>query len=169
MVALSPEPYIVVLLMLGAAILAIAWVPVLVRDLPLSLPIFCVAAGVLVFTVFDTAEAPLPILYPDITERLSELILIIALMGAGLKVDRPIGWRRWSITWRLLAVAMPLTILGVAGLGWWVMGLAPAAAVLLGAALAPTDPVLASDVATRTARNPGGGRGPLCADFRSRP
>ena len=132
--------------MLGAAILAIAWVPVLVRDLPLSLPIFCVAAGVLVFTVFDTAEAPLPILYPGITERLSELILIIALMGAGLKVDRPIGWRRWSITWRLLAVAMPLTILGVAGLGWWVMGLAPAAAVLLGAALAPTDPVLASDV-----------------------
>jgi NhaP-type Na+/H+ or K+/H+ antiporter len=132
--------------MLGVAILAIAWVPVLVRDLPLSLPIFCVAAGVLVFTVFDTAEAPLPILYPEITERLSELILIIALMGAGLKVDRPIGWRQWSITWRLLAVAMPLTIFGVAGLGWWVMGLAPAAAVLLGAALAPTDPVLASDV-----------------------
>ena len=114
MLALSPEPYIVVLyivvlLMLGVAILAIAWVPVLVRDLPLSLPIFCVAAGVLVFTVFDTAEAPLPIVYPEITERLSELILIIALMGAGLKVDRPIGWRQWSITWRLLAVAMPLT------------------------------------------------------------
>jgi NhaP-type Na+/H+ or K+/H+ antiporter len=146
MPALSSEPYLVVLLMLGAAILAIAWVPVLVRDLPLSLPIFCVAAGVLVFTVFDPAEAPLPILYPEITERLSELILIIALMGAGLKIDRPIGWRQWSITWRLLAVAMPLTILGVAGLGWWVMGLAPAAAVLLGAALAPTDPVLASDV-----------------------
>ncbi len=40
---------------------------------------------------------------------------------------------------------MPLCIAGVALLGWWA-GLAPAAALLLGAALAPTDPVLASDV-----------------------
>lgn len=41
---------------------------------------------------------------------------------------------------------MPLTIAAVAGLGWWVLGLTPAAAILLGAVLAPTDPVLASDV-----------------------
>lgn len=41
---------------------------------------------------------------------------------------------------------MPLTIAGTALLGWWWLGLAPASAVLLGSALAPTDPVLASDV-----------------------
>ena len=41
---------------------------------------------------------------------------------------------------------MPLTILGTMLLGWWVAGLAPAVALLLGAVLAPTDPVLASDV-----------------------
>jgi NhaP-type Na+/H+ or K+/H+ antiporter len=144
--SLFAEPYIVVLLLLGAAILAIAWLPMIVRDLPLSLPIFCVAAGFLLFLVFETAEAPLPFRYPELAEHLSELILIIALMGAGLKIDRPFGWRSWAITWRLLSVAMPLTILGVAVLGWWVIGLAPAAALLLGAALAPTDPVLASDV-----------------------
>jgi len=46
----------------------------------------------------------------------------------------------------LLGITMPLTILGVAVLGWWVAGLAPAVALLLGAVLAPTDPVLASDV-----------------------
>jgi sodium/hydrogen antiporter len=46
----------------------------------------------------------------------------------------------------LLAIAMPLTIAGIAILGWWWLGLAPAAAVLLGSALAPTDPVLAADV-----------------------
>jgi NhaP-type Na+/H+ or K+/H+ antiporter len=40
---------------------------------------------------------------------------------------------------------MPITIAGVALLGWG-LGLAPAAALLLGAALAPTDPVLAGDV-----------------------
>jgi sodium/hydrogen antiporter len=49
-------------------------------------------------------------------------------------------------TWRLLLVAMPLTIAAVALLGWGLAGLAPAAALLLGAALAPTDPVLASEV-----------------------
>jgi NhaP-type Na+/H+ or K+/H+ antiporter len=67
-------------------------------------------------------------------------------MGAGLKLNRPPGWRRWIITWRLLAITMPLSIVGIALLGWWGLGLAPAAALLLGAVLAPTDPVLASDV-----------------------
>jgi NhaP-type Na+/H+ or K+/H+ antiporter len=73
-------------------------------------------------------------------------------MGVGLALDRPLnirswtGWRRWGTTWRLLAIAMPLSIAATAFLGWWVMGLAPASAILLGAALAPTDPVLASDV-----------------------
>src|SRR5688572_29749989 len=75
------------------------------------------------------------------TERLSELAVIVSLMGAGLKLDRPVGWRSWQVTWRLLIVAMPLTIAGAALLGWWVLGLAPAAALLLGAVLAPTDPV----------------------------
>ena len=41
---------------------------------------------------------------------------------------------------------MPLTIAAVALLGWWAVGLAPASAILLGAVLAPTDPVLASNV-----------------------
>jgi NhaP-type Na+/H+ or K+/H+ antiporter len=81
-----------------------------------------------------------------VTEHLTEVGVIVALMGAGLKIDRPLGWRRWSSTWRLLAVAMPLTIAAVAVLGWWWVGLGPAAALLLGGALAPTDPVLAADV-----------------------
>ncbi|MGL5909094.1 MAG: cation:proton antiporter, partial [Phycicoccus sp.] len=56
------------------------------------------------------------------------------------------SWRSWSPTWRLLGLAMPLTIGAVAVLAWGVLGVALPAAVLLGAALAPTDPVLASDV-----------------------
>jgi NhaP-type Na+/H+ or K+/H+ antiporter len=67
-------------------------------------------------------------------------------MGAGLKLDRPLSWHGWASTWRLLGIAMPLTILGIALLGWTILGLGIAAAVLLGAALAPTDPVLASDI-----------------------
>jgi len=69
----------------------------------------------------------------------------------GLALDRGLDLRSaksrrgWAATWRLLAIAMPLTIAGVALLDW-ALGLAPAVALLLGAALAPTDPVLASDV-----------------------
>ncbi|MFW6010023.1 MAG: cation:proton antiporter, partial [Actinomycetota bacterium] len=66
----------------------------------------------------------------------------------GLSIDRRITWRGWMTTWRLLAVTMPLSIAAAAWLGWAVVGLAPAAAILLGAALAPTDPVLAGDVQT---------------------
>src|SRR5690606_26473825 len=68
------------------------------------------------------------------------------LTGAGLKIDRRIGLKSWKTTWLLLAVTMPLTIIAVGLLGWWALGFAPATAMLFGAALAPTDPVLASDV-----------------------
>src|SRR3954451_5466959 len=84
-------------------------------------------------------------------EHVTELAVLVALMGVGLALDRPLqlrrraSWARWSTTWRLLGIAMPLSIAGVALLGW-AAGLPVAAAVLLGAVLAPTDPVLASDV-----------------------
>lgn len=139
------DPYILLLAGLGVTILAVAWLPLVLRPLPLSLPIVCVLFGFIVFS-FQTGDDPLPIRYPALTERLTELVVIIALMGAGLKIDRPFGWRRWRATWRLLAITMPLSIAGIAFLGWWMLGLSLAAAVLLGAVLAPTDPVLAADV-----------------------
>lgn len=82
----------------------------------------------------------------QVIERLSEFAVIVALFGAGLKLDRPLRWRDWSSTTRLILIVMPLTIAAVAVFGTAVMGLSIGAAVVLGAALAPTDPVLASDV-----------------------
>jgi sodium/hydrogen antiporter len=67
-------------------------------------------------------------------------------MGVGLKIDRPFGWRTWQSTWRLLAITMPLCIAGMTFGGVWLAGLPLAAAVLLGAVIAPTDPVLATEV-----------------------
>jgi NhaP-type Na+/H+ or K+/H+ antiporter len=87
-----------------------------------------------------------PLEHGAVTEHLTEVVVIISLMGAGLAIDRPFGWRAWTSTWRLLAIAMPLTIVLVAVTGSVLGGLPLAAAVLLGAAMAPTDPVLASDV-----------------------
>jgi NhaP-type Na+/H+ or K+/H+ antiporter len=127
-------------------VLLVSWAPMGLRKLPLTLAILCVALGVLVFSTGLFAFDPDPRTWDTATERLTELVVIISLMGAGLKLDRPIGWRRWSTTWRLLAVAMPLTIAAVAWLGVAGLGFSLAMALLLGAAMAPTDPVLAADV-----------------------
>jgi NhaP-type Na+/H+ or K+/H+ antiporter len=137
--------YMLVLVGLGSLILLVAWLPMLLKELPLSLPMFCIGFGALAFWLAPL-DAPLPTEFPKVTERLTELVVVVALTGAGLKLDRPLGWRSWNITWRLLAIAMPLSILAIAAIGHWVLGLGVAAALLVGAALAPTDPVLAGDV-----------------------
>jgi sodium/hydrogen antiporter len=139
--------YIPILLALGGLILLVAWLPLVIRALPLSLPIVCVAIGMAVFSWTIFADyAPHPAKTPILVEKAAELIVIVSLMGAGLKIRRPLGWRSWALTWRLLAIAMPLTILALAIAGHLILGLGLATALLLGAALAPTDPVLASDI-----------------------
>ena len=87
-----------------------------------------------------------PLEDPEVVERVTELAVIIALFATGLKLDRPFEFRTWSSVTRLLALAMPLTILGVVAFGTQVIGLSLGAAIVLGAVLAPTDPVLAGDV-----------------------
>jgi NhaP-type Na+/H+ or K+/H+ antiporter len=139
--------YVVTLLMFGAVVLLTAWLPMALRRLPLSLPICCVAIGALLAL---SPFTPLPSMNPleniEWAEHLTEFVVIVALMGAGLKIDRPLDLRRWAATWRLLGIAMPLSIAAIAVLGWSILGLGLASALLFGAALAPTDPVLASDI-----------------------
>jgi NhaP-type Na+/H+ or K+/H+ antiporter len=78
--------------------------------------------------------------------HIAEVALIFALFSSGLKLDRPLRWREWGSVTRMLALAMPLTMAGIALFGTQVMGLSLGAALLLGAMLAPTDPVLAGDI-----------------------
>lgn len=144
--ALTPDPYILFLLGLGLVVLLVSWAPVGLKRLPLTLAILCVGVGVGVFSTGLMAFNPDPRTWDTVTEKLTELVVIISLMGCGLKLDRKLGWKRWAVTWRLLAIAMPLTIGAVLVLGVWGLGLALPMALLLGAAMAPTDPVLASDV-----------------------
>ena len=141
------EVYALSLAVFGAVVLLTAWAPMLLKELPLSLPMVCIATGaLLVWSPFSPAVGWNPLENRYVTERLTEFVVIVSLMGAGLKLDRPVSWRGWATTWRLLGITMPLTIAAIALLGWAILGLGLAAALLLGAALAPTDPVLASDV-----------------------
>lgn len=140
------EPVDVAFALLGVGALLAGILPRLLERRPLSMPIAFLGLGMLVFLLPTGLPSPDPLRWPELTTHLTEVGVIVALMGAGLKIDRPLSWARWSSTWRLLAIAMPVCIAAVAVLGWWWAGLVPAAALLLGAALAPTDPVLASDV-----------------------
>jgi NhaP-type Na+/H+ or K+/H+ antiporter len=140
------EPVDVTFALLGVGALLAGILPRVLERRPLSMPIAFLGLGMLVFLLPIGLPSPDPLRWPELTTHLTEVGVIVALMGAGLKIDRPLSWARWSSTWRLLAIAMPLCIAAVALLGWWWAGLVPAAALLLGAALAPTDPVLAADV-----------------------
>jgi len=90
---LSPEPYILWLTGAGLLIALVAWLPLALKRLPLSLPIICIAIGAGIFLLPPVTLRPLPWAFPDITERFTELVVIIALMGAGLKLDRIFSWR----------------------------------------------------------------------------
>ncbi len=139
--------YFEIVFVVGAMILVIAWLPIVLKKLPLSLPILCVGIGALLFSVEPFSSwAPHPVKTPTLVERAAELIVIVSLMGAGLKIERAVGWKSWNVTWRLLGIAMPLTIFFVMLLGNQLLGLGLATALLLAGALAPTDPVLAGDV-----------------------
>ena len=137
----------------GAALLVAVVLPYALRTAALSPPVVLLGLGALIGLLPGTEKSAFsPIEHRVFVEHLAEFTVLVALMGVGLALDRPLSlrsfesWRSWGATWRLLVIAMPLSIAGIALLGWWVMGLAPSAALLLGAALAPTDPVLASDV-----------------------
>ncbi|MDG5821078.1 cation:proton antiporter [Natronococcus sp. A-GB7] len=140
------DGFVAGLLVAGIAILALIVLTRLLEERALSLPIFYLALGAVAFTLVPELPYPDPIEHADEAERLTELGVIVALMGAGLKIDRRVGWPAWASTTRLLAITMPLSIAGAALLGWGVAGLLLPTALLLGAAIAPTDPVLASEV-----------------------
>jgi NhaP-type Na+/H+ or K+/H+ antiporter len=142
----APDPYVLGLTAAGLLIALVAWLPLALKKLPLSLPIVCIGLGALLFQFAPIPLVPSPIRYPEFVERFTEFVVIIALMGAGLKLDRIFSWRRWNITWRLLAPTMLLTIAAITALGVYVLNLPLPLALLLGGALAPTDPVLAADV-----------------------
>jgi NhaP-type Na+/H+ or K+/H+ antiporter len=145
MLALSHDT---LLLGIGGLILVAAWLPLLLRRLPLSVPIVFIALGLMLSTTPWLRGTDSAITRGPTLEQLSEGIVLIALMGAGLRLDRPFGWHRWRSTWLLLLVVMPLTMIAAFAAAHWGVGLGVAGALLLASAIAPTDPVLAADIQT---------------------
>jgi sodium/hydrogen antiporter len=142
-----PHPtFTVWFLITGALLIAMALAGTVLKRLPLTASMFYLAAGALLgpwgagllhVDAVDDASG---------LERVTEIAVIISLFTAGLKLRLPASDRRWRAAILLATVTMVLTVGGLAALAVAAAGLPLGAAVLLGAVLAPTDPVLASDV-----------------------
>ncbi len=97
-----------------------------------------------------------PIRHAAVLERVAEVALLISLFSVGLRMGNvPLRDRRWRLPVRLAFVSMAITVGLIAAVGVWLLGMPLGGAVLLGAILAPTDPVLASGVKTEGGTDPG--------------
>lgn len=131
-----------IFLMLGLLVLASAWLPLFMRGLPVSLAIVAVIAGYIFFSVAGITRLSSQDL--SWTEQLTRIALILAIMSAGLSIDRPLSRATWRSAWLLLAIGLPVTWFATAALGVVVLQLPIGLALLMAAVLVPTDPVLAS-------------------------
>lgn len=136
--------YILDLLVIGLLLLLITLGSGWIARLPLSYALIYLVVGIALSPYgFNLIQ-----LRPDakFLERLTEFVVLISLFGCGLKMNRPLTAWAWNSTIRLIGFLMPFSILAVAAIAHWFLQLDWGAAILLGAILAPTDPVLASEV-----------------------
>ena len=138
--------HLLTLTALGGATLVAAWLPSLSERLRVSGTVVLLLVGFLVYALGVPLAWPDPF-WPDAwTLAFTEAVVIISLMSAGLKVGRSYNRTHWRGPMRLLLVTMPLCIGAGVVLGHYLVGLPIETAMLLGAVLAPTDPVMASEV-----------------------
>jgi NhaP-type Na+/H+ or K+/H+ antiporter len=138
--------YILCITVIGIASLAMAWMPSLTEKTKISYAIIYVLTGILIFSVIPGLPTPDPLQNNQLAIHLTELVVIVSIMGTGLKIDERFSFKTWKAPLRLATITMFLCIAGVALCTWYFFDFNPASALLLGAVLAPTDPVLASDV-----------------------
>ncbi len=140
------DVYMVSVAVIGIAALAMAWMPDFTRLTGISYAIFYVFVGVLLFSLLKPFPLPNPFVYNGYALHLTEMVVVISLMGTGLKIDQPFSLKTWASPLKLVLITMVLSIVIVGFLAKSLFNFDWASAILLAAALAPTDPVLASDV-----------------------
>lgn len=140
------ENYNLFLLICGVAFAFGALFPLVSKRAPISLPMLQVSFGMIMGYWWTTLTFLDPLENGLIIEKLTEIVVLVSLVGAGIKIDTPLNWQLWRPTVRLLLITMPIGIFAMAFLGYYAFGLSMGAAILLGAVLAPTDPVLASSI-----------------------
>jgi NhaP-type Na+/H+ or K+/H+ antiporter len=132
-------------LIIGVLLVVIGLTDTLRQELPFSTSALYLVAGYLlgpdVYGLLDLRLSE----HARLLERLAEAAVLISLFAVGLRLRTPLNDPLWRTPLLLATVAMVLTIGLLAAVGLW-LGLTLGGALLLAAVLAPTDPVLASDV-----------------------
>jgi NhaP-type Na+/H+ or K+/H+ antiporter len=130
----------------GVLLVGMAAASTVLKRLPLTTAMLYLAAGVALGPLGVGLIRLDPLRHSALLERLAEVAVLVSLFGAGLKLRTALSDARWQLPARLATLSMVVTVGLVAAAGVYGLGLPLGAAVLLGAVLAPTDPVLASDV-----------------------
>jgi NhaP-type Na+/H+ or K+/H+ antiporter len=133
-------------LVIGVLLIVMVLSGTLLSRLPMSNAMLYLAAGFAVGPAGWAVVMINPLTHAPILERAAEVAVLISLFSVGLKLGLPLSNRDWLLPLRLAFVSMTLTVVLIAVVGVLLLGLPPGAAILLGAILAPTDPVLATAV-----------------------
>ncbi len=137
--------------LIGVLLLLIALSSAYLRSLPITTSAIYLGIGVVI--------GPLVLGLIEINfvewrvwfEHVTELAVIVSLFVGGLKLRLPLHDPAWSAAYRLAGPVMIASICGVAMFSHYVLGFTWPVSFLLGALLAPTDPVLASTVSVNDA------------------
>jgi|SRR5580698_782739 len=138
-------------LVIGSLLIGVGLARGFIARLPLTGAMIYLAAG------FILGPAGVGLLNLDlhrdahVLRVLTETGLMISLFAIGLFLRVPLNDRLWLLPMRLAGPAMLFTIAIIAAFGRYGLGLGLGAAVVLAAALAPTDPVLANELRVRAA------------------
>jgi NhaP-type Na+/H+ or K+/H+ antiporter len=136
-------------LLVGSLLLARGLTASILRNLPITPAIVYLSVGLLVGPTVLNAFHFNPLKESALLEALTEVAVLISLFSAGIKMPLPFSLVRWRTPILLATVSMSVSVALVAAFACCLLGLPLGAAVLLGAILAPTDPVLATDVQIR--------------------
>jgi NhaP-type Na+/H+ or K+/H+ antiporter len=136
-------------LFVGGLLLVMGFMPTLLERLPVTPAMLYLGVGLLMGPTALGAFGFNPLKDSALLELLTEVAVLISLFSAGVKMPVPFSFKQWRAPLLLATVSMALTVGLVAAFGVWALGLPLGAAVLLGAIVAPTDPVLATDVQSR--------------------
>ncbi|MDN3221408.1 cation:proton antiporter [Pseudomonas nunensis] len=138
---------------LGAVLLTLALTSSFLRWMPVTTSAVCLVLGV------GIGPAGMNLLKLDIKdasnwmEHLTEVAVLFSLFVCGLKLRLPLRDRRWRVAFGLAGPVMLLSIAGVSLLLHYGLDLAWGPSMLIGAILAPTDPVLAALVQVNDAKD----------------
>lgn len=136
-------------LLVGGLLLFMALTTSRLKSLPITSAIIYLAVGLIVGPTVLNVFHFNPLKQSALLEVLTEVAVLISLFAAGVKMPAPIKLRRWRTPVLLATVSMAATVAMVAAFAYYLLGMPLGACIILGAILAPTDPVLATDVQIR--------------------